>query len=79
MQDIVLVITHCNAQEVLMDIPALSMALSQNKVLTDVGVALLAKNLDTMESAGEALVSVIDSSMELSVNPDLGANIDLKI
>ncbi|MBQ9590752.1 MAG: YjfB family protein [Butyrivibrio sp.] len=62
-----------------MDIPALSMALSQNKVLTDVGVALLAKNLDTMESAGEALVSVIDSSMELSVNPDLGANIDLKI
>ena len=32
-----------------MDIPALSMALSQNKILNDVGVAVLAKSLDTME------------------------------
>lgn len=67
------------AQEVLMDIPALSMALSQNKVLNDVGVAMLSKSLDTMESAGEALVSTIDSAAELSVNPNLGANIDIRI
>ena len=62
-----------------MDIPALSMALSQNKVLNDVGVAMLSKSLDTMESAGEALVSTIDSAAELSVNPNLGANIDIRI
>ncbi|MBR4667949.1 MAG: YjfB family protein [Butyrivibrio sp.] len=62
-----------------MDIPALSMALSQNKLLNDVGVAVLSKSLDTMESAGEALVSTIDAAAELSVNPNLGANIDLRI
>ncbi|WP_026661800.1 YjfB family protein [Butyrivibrio proteoclasticus] len=62
-----------------MDIPALSMALSQNKILNDVGVAVLAKSLDTMESAGEALVSTIDSAAELSVNPNVGANIDIRI
>nr|WP_297705191.1 YjfB family protein [uncultured Butyrivibrio sp.] len=62
-----------------MDIPALSMALSQNKLLTDVGVAMMAKSLDTMESAGEALVSTIDSSAELSVNPNIGANFDIRI
>lgn len=62
-----------------MDIPALSMALSQNRLLNDVGVAMLSKSLDTMESAGEALVSTIDAAAELSVNPNLGANIDLRI
>ena len=62
-----------------MDIPALSMALSQNKVLNDVGIAVLAKSLDTMESAGEALVSTIDSAAELSVNPYVGANFDMRI
>ena len=62
-----------------MDIPALSMALSQNRILNDVGVAMLSKSLDTMEGAGEALVSTMDSSMELSVNPDIGANLDLRI
>ena len=67
------------AQEVLMDIPALSMALSQNKVLNDFGVAMLSKSLDTMESAGEALVSTIDSAAELSVNPNVGANFDIRI
>lgn len=67
------------AQEVLMDIPALSMALSQNKILNEFSVAMLSKNLDTMESAGEALVSTIDSAAELSVNPNVGANFDIRI
>ncbi len=62
-----------------MDIPALSMALSQNRILNDVGIAMLSKNLDTMESAGEALVSTMDSAAELSVNPDVGANFDIRI
>jgi hypothetical protein len=67
------------AQEVLMDIPSLSMALSQNRILNEVGVAMLSKSLDTMEDAGAALVNTIDSAAELSVNPDIGSNIDIRI
>lgn len=62
-----------------MDIPALSMALSQNKLLNDVGVAMLSKSLDTMQENGDALVATIQSAQELSVNPDIGANLDLRI
>lgn len=62
-----------------MDIPALSMALSQNKILNDVGVAMLSKSLDTMQDNGEALVATLDASAELSVNPNIGGNIDLRI
>ncbi len=62
-----------------MDIPALSMALSQNKVLNDFGVAMLSKSLDTMQDTGEALVATIDAAAELSVNPNVGGNIDLRI
>ena len=62
-----------------MDIPSLSMALSQNKILNEVGVAMLSKSLDTMEEAGASLVSTIDSAAELSVNPDIGSNIDIRI
>ena len=62
-----------------MDIPALSMALSQNKVLNEVGVAMLSKNLDIMEDAGSSLVAGIDAVSELSVNPDIGGNIDIRI
>lgn len=62
-----------------MDIPALSMAMSQNKLLNDVGVAMLSKSLDTMQENGDALVATIQSAQELSVNPDIGANLDLRI
>ncbi len=59
-----------------MDIAALSMGLSQTRVLNEVGTAVLAKSLDTMESSGEQMVDMMKSSMELSVNPAIGANID---
>ena len=62
-----------------MDIPALSMALSQNKLLNDVGVAMLSKSLDTMQDTGAAIVASIDSIPETSVNPDIGGNIDIKV
>ncbi|MBE5826385.1 MAG: putative motility protein [Butyrivibrio sp.] len=62
-----------------MDIPALSMALSQNKVLNDFGVAMLSKSLDNLQDMGEAMVETMDASMELSVNPNLGANFDIRI
>ncbi|MCI9201264.1 MAG: putative motility protein [Lachnospiraceae bacterium] len=60
-----------------MDIAALSMGLSQTRVLNEVGTAVLAKSLDTMESSGEQMVDMMKSSMELSVNPAIGANIDV--
>jgi hypothetical protein len=62
-----------------MDIPALSMAMSQNKVMNDFGIAMLSKNLDTMEENGAAMIATMNSMAELSVNPDVGSNIDLRI
>jgi hypothetical protein len=38
-------------------------------------VAMLSKSLDTYQTAGESLTKM----MELSVNPDLGQNIDVKV
>ena len=62
-----------------MDIPSLSMALSQNRILTDVGVAMLSKNLDTMEAAGQNMIAGIESVSETSVNPNIGSNIDISL
>ena len=63
-----------------MDIPELSMALSMNKVQQDWGVAMLSKSLDSLSNVGDVVAEMMDTSaMELSVNPDLGANIDLRV
>jgi hypothetical protein len=40
-----------------------------------VGVAVLAKNLDTIEQAGQGMIKM----MEHSVQPNVGQNIDLKV
>ncbi len=42
---------------------------------SDIGVAMLSKQLDVSQSSGEALIR----AMELSVNPAIGSNIDLYI
>ncbi len=62
-----------------MNIPEVSMALAQTKTLNDVGVALLSKSLDMMESTGTTMVDMMKSSMELSVNPAVGANLDMYV
>ncbi|MCR5102597.1 MAG: YjfB family protein [Butyrivibrio sp.] len=62
-----------------MDIPALSMALSMSKLQTDVGVAMLSKSMDLASEVTESVTEMMDASMELSVNPDIGANIDLRV
>jgi hypothetical protein len=59
----------------MLDIPSLSMAMSQNKVMSDVGVAMLDMSLDTYKDAGATMTKL----MEQSVNPDLGANIDISV
>ncbi len=63
-----------------MDIAGVSMALAQNKVQNDVGVALLSNALDVQKEQGSELVDMIDkSAMELSVNPNVGANFDVAV
>ena len=62
-----------------MNIPALSMALSQTRTMNAVGTAVLAKSLDTLEATCDQMVDMMTSSMELSVNPAVGANIDLYV
>ena len=63
-----------------MDIAALSMAMSQNKIMESVGVAVLANALDTQENVGDEVVAMIDSAaMERSVNPAIGGAIDISV
>ncbi len=60
-----------------MNIPELSTALANMKLSSQVSVAVLDKALESSESAGASLISMIDRSMELSVNPDVGSNFDM--
>lgn len=57
-----------------MDIPALSVAMSQANLINDCNIAVLAKTLDTVEESGELMIQM----MEQSVTPHLGANIDIR-
>ena len=58
-----------------MDIAAISMAMSQQNLMTNVNVALLSQSLDTVETMGTDMVKM----MEQSVQPNLGQNIDITI
>ena len=63
-----------------MDIAAPSMGISQADVIHNVEPAVLAKSLDTMKESGAGLIDMMNrSAMERSVNPELGANIDITI
>lgn len=57
------------------DIASMSMVMSQNKVMESVGTAIMAKALDTYADNGSAMTKM----MELSVNPDIGANFDMSV
>lgn len=58
-----------------MDIAGLSTNLSTINVVNDVQVAVLRQSLDTLETSGDSLTKM----MESSVNPELGQNIDIRI
>jgi len=63
-----------------MDIAAVSMALANVSMQTQVGTAVLDQAMETNESLGAGLVEMMDAAaMELSVNPHIGANLDLRI
>ena len=58
-----------------MDIPALSQALSQTQIITQVQTAVLAETMDVAETEADALAKM----MELSVNPSLGSKLDVRV
>lgn len=62
-----------------MDIASLSMAMAQNYTMGQVGTAMLAKSLDNMQEQGQSMVAMMDRSMELSVNPNVGSNFDMSV
>lgn len=41
----------------------------------DIGIAVLSKNLDTIEKLGQSMIKM----MEQSVEPHLGQNIDIRV
>ena len=58
-----------------MNIPALSVSMSRSELGIDLGTALMAKVLDTVEDAGAALEEMIENA----VIPGLGENIDIRV
>ena len=62
-----------------MDIAGLSMALANVNLRNQVSIAVLDKALENSSDFGDSLLRMMNHSMELSVNPDIGSNIDLYI
>ena len=58
-----------------MDIASHSMANATNNLMQSVGVSMLSKTLDSQEMQGDALAKM----MEMSVNTNVGANIDIRL
>lgn len=56
-------------------IPGISMALAQGDVMSKVGTSLLSKTLDV----ASAEMANITKMMELSVNPNIGGNLDISV
>lgn len=63
-----------------MDIALVSMALAQTQSLSQVGVAVLDKAMESSEAAGNGLMKMMDAAaMERSVNPAVGSNFDMLV
>lgn len=62
-----------------MNIPKLSTTLASLDVANKVSIAVLDKSLETQKQSGASLISMMDRSMELSVNPNIGSNFDMSV
>lgn len=63
-----------------MDIPALSVALSQSETMTQVGTAVLGKIMDSNEMIAHEITALLDAAaLERSVIPHIGGNIDILV
>ncbi len=56
----------------------MSVAMSTVKVQNQVATSVLAKTMDVTEQGGQALIDMMRSSMERSVNPAVGGNVDVR-
>lgn len=61
-----------------MDIAALSMAMSQMNLGTQVSTAVTKLSMDTATESGQMMTDML-KSMERSVNPNVGSQIDIKL
>ena len=63
-----------------MDIAGLSMNLAQTQLLNSVGTAVLSQSLEQAKDLSANMTEMLDAAaMERSVNPDIGANIDIMV
>ncbi|SCL91387.1 YjfB family protein [Sporanaerobacter sp. PP17-6a] len=65
-----------------MDIPSLSIALSQSKLYQEVGVSVMEMAMDSIKMQGTDLTKMMETTtkiMQQSVNPNIGGNIDISI
>ncbi len=58
-----------------MDIAALSTSMAMTDVANQASIRVLSMSLDDLETSGDGLRKM----MEMSVNPGLGANIDVSV
>lgn len=62
-----------------MDIAAMSVVLSQSKVQMDASLLLTKKAMDISKDQSAIMLDDMKKTMELSVNPSVGGNIDIKL
>ena len=64
-----------------MDIAAMSMALSQMKLASEVSTSVMKMAMDSDQTKMNDMVQMVEDNtkmMEQSVSPNLGANLDIK-
>ena len=65
-----------------MDIGALSMMMSQGQVQQQAGVSVMKMAMDVASSQGDMMTSLLSEtakSLEMSVQPNLGATVDIRV
>lgn len=62
-----------------MDIAAMSVVLNQSKVQMDASLLLTKKAMDISKDQSAIMLDDMKKTMELSVNPSVGGNIDIKL
>lgn len=67
-----------------MDIAQLSMNMSASNTMSQIGTAVLGKQLDTIEDLGSSMIASMNAmpssaSLESMVSPAVGGNIDMTV
>jgi hypothetical protein len=64
-----------------MDIASLSMNLSQTKIMQDASLSVMKISMDTTKTNAAGLTEMLSQTkdLEMSVQPNLGGNLDIRI